>query len=583
MDPYRSRVGHGESLDSSARRPGAPFGFHGCRATRVHADELELPMVNDRSQRMDHRPAVNPSRSVTLRVEPRPVDANCPWRYAHDVVNEWRKSKMGRQMRRDLLRKSLLRKVALMSSAALFAGPLLNTAPSSAASFIVVTTTADDMTNNGNCTLREAVRAADTDRRVDQCAPGSGADTIELSGATYRLRKGELKVGSNVTVVGIGKDTVIDGRGETDRGFHVLAGGYLRASRLTVTRTKTAFRNDGHLALTTVRAIDNSFDAGDPINNNDAPVFAASGVDNRGHATIESSVFALTHDVASSVQIVPSFINAKPAATTSIVDSVIRGVDFGNAYLAWSGVLNHGDMRLRGVTFDHVAASSTACTVLENWGGKLVASHVRFVHGATCYSTGSSLYNTGDAVVDHMLVDGGDAEVVNTGSLRMTDSILRNLNANRASGAAINNGGTLELERTSIRDNTEMQGVLVNYAGVANLVDVTMHNNIGSNSIYSNTGLEGAGGIDNYATLTGRNLKITHNSYPADQTDPLSSGGILNRPGATLNLADSTVAENENVDYDGLEVSPDCFGNINSLGGNSIKHVTSGCTIVAVP
>jgi CSLREA domain-containing protein len=53
---------------------------------------------------------------------------------------------------------------------------------------IVVTTTADETVNDGNCSLEEAIQAADTHAPVDACPAGSGADTIVLAaGATYSL------------------------------------------------------------------------------------------------------------------------------------------------------------------------------------------------------------------------------------------------------------------------------------------------------------------------------------------------------------------------------------------------------------
>ena len=49
------------------------------------------------------------------------------------------------------------------------------------AATITVDTTADANTANGNCTLREAIIAANTDTAVDNCPAGSGADTIAFN------------------------------------------------------------------------------------------------------------------------------------------------------------------------------------------------------------------------------------------------------------------------------------------------------------------------------------------------------------------------------------------------------------------
>ena len=47
-------------------------------------------------------------------------------------------------------------------------------------STIVVTTTEDELNNDGDCSLREAITAANTDMNVDNCPAGSSVDTIDL-------------------------------------------------------------------------------------------------------------------------------------------------------------------------------------------------------------------------------------------------------------------------------------------------------------------------------------------------------------------------------------------------------------------
>ena len=60
-----------------------------------------------------------------------------------------------------------------------------------AAGGIIVTTADNELNADGDCSLREAVQAANTDTAVDLCVPGIGADTISflatLAGATIPL------------------------------------------------------------------------------------------------------------------------------------------------------------------------------------------------------------------------------------------------------------------------------------------------------------------------------------------------------------------------------------------------------------
>lgn len=60
-------------------------------------------------------------------------------------------------------------------------------ASSISAATINVTANAVDTVVNGNCSLVEAIQAANTDAAVDACTAGSGADTINLPAGTYTL------------------------------------------------------------------------------------------------------------------------------------------------------------------------------------------------------------------------------------------------------------------------------------------------------------------------------------------------------------------------------------------------------------
>ena len=109
--------------------------------------------------------------------------------------------------------------------------------PAQAATTIIVTTTDDELNSDGDCALREAIQAANTDTAVDACPAGSGDDAITLGAGSYTLTlagtlednnaTGDLDiVGStgDLTVNGAGaSSTIIDGGG-IDRVLHILNG-----------------------------------------------------------------------------------------------------------------------------------------------------------------------------------------------------------------------------------------------------------------------------------------------------------------------------------------------------------------------
>ena len=78
-----------------------------------------------------------------------------------------------------------------------------------AATTINVTTTNDEVNNDGDCSLREAVRAANLDKAVDNCPAGDGSDIINVPTGTYNLTDGTLRVTESVQIRGVSADETI--------------------------------------------------------------------------------------------------------------------------------------------------------------------------------------------------------------------------------------------------------------------------------------------------------------------------------------------------------------------------------------
>jgi CSLREA domain-containing protein len=101
------------------------------------------------------------------------------------------------------------------------AASLLASAGAAGAAVIPVTTTADVLADDGVCSLREAVSAANADTvsggSPGECPAGSGADQIELPAGVYTLEvtgpdedanaTGDLDLTSPITLSGADRDT----------------------------------------------------------------------------------------------------------------------------------------------------------------------------------------------------------------------------------------------------------------------------------------------------------------------------------------------------------------------------------------
>jgi CSLREA domain-containing protein len=194
------------------------------------------------------------------------------------------------------------------------------------AALILVTTTADDWTDNGNCTLREAIWAANNDKARDKCTAGSGADTIVVPAGTFALtlagtledkgEKGDLDILSSMTIQGAGVGrTVIDGKG-LDRVFHILSSGvevYIQGMTIQGGSAKDAAQNlggggimvqKGTLNLTNAALVSNSAEIGGGIDNagyltlyhvtlmNNKAVSKGGGIINTGHLYATNVTFS---------------------------------------------------------------------------------------------------------------------------------------------------------------------------------------------------------------------------------------------------------------------------------------------------
>jgi CSLREA domain-containing protein len=89
------------------------------------------------------------------------------------------------------------------------------------AATITVNSTADAVVNDGNCTLREAILAANSDTAVDACPAGSGPDVVAMPAGTYPLTgplggagedaglTGDLDITDDLELVGAGADATV--------------------------------------------------------------------------------------------------------------------------------------------------------------------------------------------------------------------------------------------------------------------------------------------------------------------------------------------------------------------------------------
>lgn len=245
------------------------------------------------------------------------------------------------------------------------AGPILVltcAAPARAAT-IRVTSAADAVSDDGNCTLREAVQAVSDGVQVDACVPSGAIDTVVLASARYRLEAGPLVVRRAAKIAGAGAgETVIDASGQSE-GFQLAQGdGLLEMSDLTVRGSfGAAIVNAGLARLTRVELRENGVGF---LNLGSATVVESTISDNRSIGYLGAGV---SNEAGAELRIERSTIANNllersmgaggiglDQSTVEILDSTIAGnvsdprspfAEAANAVFAVSG-----SVTLRGVT-----------------------------------------------------------------------------------------------------------------------------------------------------------------------------------------------------------------------------------------
>lgn len=133
-------------------------------------------------------------------------------------------------------------RVLLLFLVPAFVPAFVAVAPAHAA-VITVDTTTDELNSDGDCSLREAIQAANTDSPVDACSAGTGLDTVRIPTGLYELTipgagedsglMGDLDILAGTTVESISKTPPTIRSNVADRAFDV---------RLTTT-AEVVFRN----------------------------------------------------------------------------------------------------------------------------------------------------------------------------------------------------------------------------------------------------------------------------------------------------------------------------------------------------
>jgi CSLREA domain-containing protein len=288
------------------------------------------------------------------------------------------------------------------------------TAIPAGAATINVNTTADDLTNNGNCTLREAIQAANTNSAVDSCPAGAAAptvDTINVPAGTYTVTiagvesanaAGDFDIMESVNIAGAGAtNTIIDGNGlvSGDRVFEILGAGTVNITGVTIQNGR---------------------------NGNGA------GIANNGTGTLNVSNCIISDNLDPSGGEGGGIFNTN-TGTASVSNCTISGNTVENG--GWGGGIS-------------------------NWGSLTVTDSTISGNTGTGTNYGGGIYNSGTASVTNSTISGNTISGTNSrgggiynrfgGTLTVSNSTITDNIAADSGGGIYISGGTVNLRNTIV-------------------------------------------------------------------------------------------------------------------------------------
>ena len=437
--------------------------------------------------------------------------------------------------------------------------------PTAAHAASITVDTASESRADGRCSLREAVLAADTDRAVDSCAAGSGADVVLVprQATDIVLTRGAVRLTTSVTLRG---DAVVRGAG-TDAVntsqplLHVPAGGNATVTGLTLAGSRySALLNEG--TLTASRLV-----VRDGVQDLDVDRAIAGAVTNRGQAVLDQvSVTgnrlrnaAVLNGVGATMRLQASRLSDNAgefggsaavanAGTLTMVGSVEQGSDV--------GLVNVGALTLTGSTLRDNAR-----------------------HG---------LVSTGSATLMRTTLAGNGLGIENSGRMTVEYSAVRDsrgLRVEQPRAGGVENTGDLRLRHSAVVRNTGRGTGGLQSSGTLTISDTTVaHNTADSSTTLDTEDLtnpDGAGGITvrgGTARLT--NVTLARNTYRSDVAlSPAASvSGGLNVLDGTVSLANTVLAGNTH-DSSQTRAGQDCAGTMSSRGYNLVQQ-RQACTAV---
>jgi CSLREA domain-containing protein len=334
---------------------------------------------------------------------------------------------------------------------------------------VTKTTDTDDGTCDPDCSLREAIDAANT---------SPGADDVPVPAGTYLLILGQLVVSDDVRIAGAGQtNTIIDGNA-TDRVFKIEAtSGVVSISGVTIQNGNpypSSYRGGGIQNHADLHLTDSmvSGNAGGGISH-----FSDFGDLTLTDSTVSNNTQLYGYSSGAGIS---NYYGVLTLTGSTVSGNTAKG-DGG-------GIWNRGDMTLTNSTVSDNTARYYGGGI-QNWNGDMTHNDST-VSGNTANTYGGGIFNRGDMTLTNSTVSGntvnftGGGIVNRHGDMTLANSTVSGNTANYGGGGISNRYGDMTLNDSTVSDNTAKYdgGGIRSLFGYMTLTNSTVSGNDASQS-----------------------------------------------------------------------------------------------------
>jgi CSLREA domain-containing protein len=417
---------------------------------------------------------------------------------------------------------------------------------------ILVNSTLDIEANDGLCTLREAIKAANSDTTSGgahgECAAGSGEDVITLPAGEYTLTATLPIVSTKMTIEGAGAHTTIIQASTCDP--INLPGGCTPANNYRILVVNV--NGDLTLGGVTVRY-------GNLTDSN-------SG----GAIEIYNTLHLVDSIVAKNSAQSGGGIFVRNGATAVLTSTRLLG---NQASGIGGGIRNLGTLVATDIAFDeNRSLTSQGGGIHSSANGSVEITNASFANNFAHISGGGIFLQSSAGIMN--VITGSDFLENETGSygggiynssncsLEITDSMLVDNLANAYYGGGIANYGAIEVMGTTFTGNTADSG------GGMYVSSASTQNAITNSTFTDNIATNYGGAISSHGSLV-----ISDSHFEGNQAEIYYGGAIsLSGTAASSVLEDSTLAGNIAVHGGGLLV----YGTLEVTGSTFVDNRALG-------